>query len=54
MVVGDKEHLIATLGVKDLIVVHTADVTLVATREEEQNVKQLLAQLEQEGMDALL
>lgn len=54
VVVGEKDHLIATLGIKDLIIVHTADVTLVATRDEEQNVKQLLAQLEEESMDSLL
>lgn len=39
------DGLVATLGVSDLIVVNTPDVTLVATKDKEQEVKQLLAQI---------
>ena len=42
-----KNGLIATLGVSNLIVVKTADVTLVASKEKEQEVKALLAQIRQ-------
>lgn len=44
------EHrLVATLGVKDVIVVETPDSVLVAHREHAQRVKQLVAELVQEG-----
>jgi mannose-1-phosphate guanylyltransferase len=54
IVVGDEQHLVATIGVRDLIVVHTPDVTLVADRRDEQSVKQLLTRLEAEGFDDCL
>ncbi len=40
-----KSGLIATLGVSDLIVVKTSDVTLVASKDKEQEVKALLSQI---------
>lgn len=44
------EHrLVATLGVKDVIVVETSDSVLVAHREQAQQVKQLVAALSQAG-----
>lgn len=44
------EHrLVATLGVKDVIVVETSDSVLVAHREQTQQVKQLVAALSQAG-----
>lgn len=54
IVVGDKRHLIATIGTKDLIIVHTDDVTLVADRRDEQSVKELLAELEKSGRQEVL
>ena len=39
------EHLIATLGLKDMIVVHTPDATLVANRHDEEAVRQVVKQL---------
>lgn len=54
IVVGNDQHLVATIGVRDLIVVHTPDVTLVADRRDEQSVKQLLARLEAEGFEQCL
>lgn len=49
VVVGDGRHVIGTLGVKDLIVVHTPDATLVADRKNEQDVKRLYQELARRG-----
>ena len=43
---GEEEHLIATLGVDDLIVVHTPDATLVAHRSQAQRLKELVAAIQ--------
>ncbi len=45
LVSDDPEHLIATVGVRDLVVVHTADATLVCSRAEAEQVKALAGQL---------
>ena len=47
-------HTIATFGVENLIVVHTPDATLVARRDDETGVKQLVAALAEQGFDHLL
>lgn len=49
-----EDHLIATVGVKDLIIVHTPTATLVADRRNEDSVKQLIAELERRGLTAYL
>lgn len=54
VVVADKGQLVGTIGVSDLIIVHSGDVTLVARRSEEQAVKKLLDRLKAEGKDAFL
>ena len=46
VIVGEGKHVIATIGVSDLIIVHTPDATLVARRDDEQavkNIQQILA-----------
>ena len=48
------DHVIATLGLEDMIVVHTADATLVARRDCEEQIRQLVARIEQEGLSELL
>ena len=48
------EHLIATIGVKDLIIVHTPSANLVADKCDEGSLKQLLTELEQRGLHAYL
>ena len=48
------EHLIATIGVKDLIIVHTPTATLVADKRDESSVKQLIAELERRGLSEYL
>jgi mannose-1-phosphate guanylyltransferase len=41
----DPEHLIATLGLSDMIVVHTKDVTLMCPKRDAQRVKELVGKL---------
>lgn len=50
----DDQHLVATLGVEDLIIVHTPDATLVARRDDSERIKQLLDLLKSTGGDAFL
>jgi len=55
VVVGDKKHLIAAVGVRDLVIVHTPDATLVCHRNEAQKVRELVKKLgEQEKYKKLL
>jgi len=51
---SDDGHLIVTLGVSDLIIVHTPDATLVAHRDDEAAVKQVVDALKAQGMDQYL
>lgn len=41
VIVGETDHLIATIGIKDLIVVHTDDATLICDAKSAQRVKEL-------------
>lgn len=41
--------IVATVGVEDLIVVQTADAVLVASKEQSENIKQIVEKLESEG-----
>ena len=45
----DDNHLIATVGVNDLIVVHTPDATLVANRHDEESIRRIVKLLEERG-----
>jgi mannose-1-phosphate guanylyltransferase len=45
----DETHLVATLGVSDLIVVHTPDATLVANRNDEEAIRRLVKLLQDRG-----
>jgi mannose-1-phosphate guanylyltransferase len=45
---GD-DHLVVTLGMKDAIVVHTDDATLVAAKEQEEAIREVVKELEQRG-----
>lgn len=45
LVVSGKDHLVAVVGVDDLIVVHTPDATLVCPKSQAQNVKGIVQQL---------
>jgi mannose-1-phosphate guanylyltransferase len=46
---SEEDHLIATTGVDDLIIVHTADATLVARKDDENAIKQLIEKLKADG-----
>ncbi|HEY2413851.1 MAG TPA: mannose-1-phosphate guanylyltransferase [Pirellulaceae bacterium] len=43
------EHLVVTLGMKDAIVVHTPDATLVAAKDQEEAIREVVKALEERG-----
>jgi len=46
--------LIAAIGLRDLIIVDSGDVTLVATREQAERVREIVEALQRQGRDRLL
>ena len=46
---GEEGHLIVTIGLQDMIVVHTKDATLVAPKSEEERVREVVQQLSELG-----
>jgi len=54
IIAGDREHLVATIGIEGLIVVHTPDATLVCDRRNAGDVKRLVELLERRGLDRYL
>ncbi|RME75054.1 MAG: mannose-1-phosphate guanyltransferase [Planctomycetota bacterium] len=52
--VADDGSVIATVGVRDLVVVRTGDATLVCARDRVQDVKKLVAELERRGRESVL
>jgi mannose-1-phosphate guanylyltransferase len=48
------DHLVATIGVSDLVIIHTPDATLVCAADRVQDVKALVDRLQQEGHDEVL
>jgi mannose-1-phosphate guanylyltransferase len=51
---GSDEHLVVTLGMKDCIVVHTPDATLVANKHDEEAIRQIVEMLKEKGWDQYL
>jgi mannose-1-phosphate guanylyltransferase len=51
---GAADHLIVTLGVRDLIVVHTPDATLVANKHDEESIRQLVKLIAERGWQQYL
>lgn len=51
VIVGDPGKLIATLGVKDLLIIQDGECTLVAHRSEESAVKQIVDELRKRGLE---
>lgn len=47
-------HLVATIGVENLLIVHSPDATLVARRDDEPGMKKLIEQLRARGLDRSL
>jgi mannose-1-phosphate guanylyltransferase len=54
VVTADAGHLIATVGVENLLIIQDGNATLVAHRSEEAAVKQLVEHLKQKGLQAYL
>ena len=54
VIVSDPGHLVATLGVKDLIVIQDGDATLVADRRDESNVKLIVDAMKKRGLEKYL
>jgi mannose-1-phosphate guanylyltransferase len=48
------DHLVATFGISNLIVVHTPEATLIAPRDDENAMRRLVAQLEERGYGRFL
>ncbi len=46
---SDDQHLVVTVGLEDMLVVHTPDATLVADRSREEDVRRVVAELEKRG-----
>lgn len=51
---SSSDHLVATLGLEDCIVVHTSDATLVARRDDEDAIRRLIELLRERGDDRYL
>jgi mannose-1-phosphate guanylyltransferase len=50
----DPNHLIATIGVKDLVIVHTKQATLICHRDQAQRIKEMHGKVEDEHGDAYI
>ncbi|MEN0109877.1 MAG: sugar phosphate nucleotidyltransferase, partial [Planctomycetota bacterium] len=48
------DHLVATIGVEDLIVVHTDGATLVANKHDEESIRKIVKELESRGWEECL
>ena len=46
---GPANHLIVTLGLRDCVVVHTPDATLVANKHDEESIRQVVKLLQEQG-----
>lgn len=51
---GGQDHLIVTVGLKDCIVVHTANATLVADKHHEEAIRKVVELLQQQGWEEYL
>ena len=49
----DPEHLVATIGVSDMIIVHTKDITMVCPKTEAQRVKELVGKAKEKYGDEI-
>jgi mannose-1-phosphate guanylyltransferase len=54
IVSGDDEHLIVTVGLSDCIVVHTPDATLVASKRDEEQLRQVVDMIREKGWEEYL
>jgi mannose-1-phosphate guanylyltransferase len=54
VIVGDRDRLLTTVGVQDLIIIQDGNATLVAHRKEESAIKKLVELLKQKGLENYL
>lgn len=54
LVISTDDHLVATFGVKGLVVVHTPDATLIVPKEESEGLKKLIERLRERKLDRVL
>jgi mannose-1-phosphate guanylyltransferase len=54
VIVGDRDRLLTTIGVQDLIIIQDGNATLVAHRKDESGVKKLVELLKQRGLEKYL
>jgi mannose-1-phosphate guanylyltransferase len=45
----DEKHLVVTVGLKNVLVVHTPEATLVANKDDEESIREIVKQLESRG-----
>jgi mannose-1-phosphate guanylyltransferase len=51
LAVSDSEHLIGAIGVKNIIVIHTSQATLICSADRTENIKQLVEKIQKEYPD---
>jgi mannose-1-phosphate guanylyltransferase len=51
---SEENHLIVTLGLRDCLIVHTPDATLVANKHDEEAIRQVVKQMEERGWSQYL
>jgi mannose-1-phosphate guanylyltransferase len=54
VIVSDPEHLVATLGIQDLVIIQSGNSTLVTTRKGEARVKELVDRIKSQGLGRFL
>ncbi len=54
VVVSDDDHLVATLGVENLLIIQDGNATLIADRRDEAAVKEIVERLRERGLDLYL
>ena len=53
-IVVSRDHLVATVGIEDMIVVHTGDATLICPKDRAEEVRDLVQRLAEQGGDKYL
>ncbi len=54
IVVSDARHLVGAVGIKDLVIVHSPDATLVCRRDQLAQVKELVRRMREKGLEKYL
>ena len=54
IIVNNEQHLIATIGVSDMVIVHTKDATLICNKQKAEQIKKLVEELKQAGHQSYL